>query len=288
MRPSATDFARSAAPAAALARSRSRKKRFLITGTAALAVIAVVMGVSFLDSSGTAALSIASSNSTLVYPLVHSGSGTTSLPSTNPLTTTAFSGKTTVGGTGTCTTGSIGGGGQTTGYSLSSCTSPTNSISNANIVSPSWSPVAGSPAAVTTAGDLAVVDATTATNYVTVNMYVTNLPALMVDYGSFAFPVNVYQTTCTSDGNCGAWQETLTGTSYTYLTDTSGVLTFNLAAGKYYDIVMEGTNHTTSNVPANSPTTGPSTPQGGSIFVNQTNGTGGSLSPSFYFNAYTS
>src|SRR5579871_604502 len=80
MKSSATDFARSAAPAAALARSRSRKQRFLITGTAALAVIAVVMGVSFLDSSGTAALSISSSSSTLVYPLVHSGSGTTSLP----------------------------------------------------------------------------------------------------------------------------------------------------------------------------------------------------------------
>ncbi len=287
MKSSATDFARSAAPAAALARSRSRKQRFLITGTAALAVIAVVMGVSFLDSSGTAALSISSSSSTLVYPLVHSGSGTTSLPTTNPLTTTAFSGATTIGGTGTCTNGSQGSGGATTGYSIGSCSSLTNTISNTAIVSPSWSPVAGSPAAVTTAGDLAVVDATTATNYVTVNMYVTNLPALMVDYGSFAFPINVYQTTC-SGGNCGAWQETLSSPSYTYLTDTSGVLTFNLAAGKYYDIVMEGTNHTTSNSPANSPTTGPSTAQGGSIFVNQTNGTGGSLSPSFYFNAYTS
>lgn len=284
-------FLRSVAPAAAVARSRSRKKRFLMVATAALAVVGVSMGVSFLDSSGTASISISQSTSTLVYPLSYAGSGTTSLPTgsgTNgPLTTTAFSGKTTLTGTN-CVTGSQGTGGATSGYT--SCSGVANAINDSAIANPSWSPVAGSAGTVTTAGDLAVIDATSATNYVTVNVYVTNLSALAVDYGSFAFPINVYSTTCTSSGsaspNCAAWSEVLASPSYTYLTDTSGVLTFNLAAAKYYDIVMEGTNHTAS-APSGSPTTGPVS-VGGSFYTNQTGGTGGSLSPTFYFTAYQS
>jgi hypothetical protein len=287
MKPAVKDLARSAAPAAALARSRSRRKRFLITGTAALAVIGAAMGVSFLDSSGTAALNISSTNSTLVYPLTGAsaplplGTGASATVS-GPLTTTAFSGKSTPSG-GNC--------GTVTENPDSSSTATCNATPTNNTVTaknPSWSPVAGSAGTVTTAGDLAIVDATSATNYVTVNVYVSNLTQLAVNYGSFAFPVNVYSTTCPGSGSCNAWQEALTVSPYyTYLTDTSGVLTFNLAKGKYYDIVMEGTNHTASL--SGSPSGG-NIPSGvgGAFFTNQTDTTNGSLSPSFYFSAYSS
>ncbi|HKI93541.1 MAG TPA: hypothetical protein VJ986_14660 [Gaiellaceae bacterium] len=280
------ESARQAAPAGVLARSRSRRKRFLLVGTAALAAIGVAMGVSFLDSSGTASLAISGTSSTLVYPLSYvNDSSTTALPTTNPLTTTAFSGQSTLTG---CGTGALNSDSSTSGYTT--CTSPTNTINNNAIKNPSWSPVAGSAGTVTTAGDLALVDATSASNYVTVNMYLTNLSALAIDYSSFAFPINVYKTTCDADGNCSAWTEALTTPYYTYMTDTSGALTFNLAAGAntYYDIVMEGTNHTAS-APANAPTGSPIPVSiGGSFYTTQTSLNPGSLSPSFYFTATSS
>jgi hypothetical protein len=278
------ESAKAAAPATVVVQSRSRRKRFLLVGTAALAVIGAAMGVSFLDSSGTASLTISSSTSTLVYPLTYASSGQTSLPTTNPLTTTAFSGASTLA----CGSGSGPSSQSSGGATTSTCSGVTgNTINNSAIVNPSWSPVAGSPGTVTTAGDLALVDATGVPNYATVNMYVANLSALAIDYSSFAFPINVYKTTCSSAGSCGAWQEELSSPSYTYITDTSGVLTFNLPTGYYYDIVMEGTNHTTSS-PSGSPTTGPSSAVGGSFYTTQTSGSGGSLSPSFYFAATSS
>ena len=140
-----------------LARSLRRKRRFLTVGVAGLAVFGVTQGVSFLDNSGTSSIAISAAPSAIVWPL---SSLSKSLPvgfgGTNPLTTTAFSGL----ATNTPCTGAY-----------TACTSP----SVGSVVSPSWSPVAGSAGAVTTAGDLAIVDATSATNYVTVSVYITNL-----------------------------------------------------------------------------------------------------------------
>lgn len=284
-----------AAPAAVVAKSHSRKKRFLVVGIAALAVLGAAMGVSFLDNSGTTSLTISAAPSTLVYP-IGSGAGQ-ALPAkaAAPLTTTAFSGKATLAGcTGTATVTQAASG-ATSGYTCS--TGPTGS--SVTGVTPSWSPVAGSAGAVTTAGDLAVVDATSAANYVTVSVYVTNLASLLVDYSSFALPINVYQTDCTAT-SCSAWTPAaaVSQTNFgSYLTDTQGQLTFTLpaAAGRYYDIVMEGTNHTTisgTTLPAFSPVsqiaTSTATAIGGALAVTQTAGANGSLSPTFFFTASTS
>lgn len=285
-----------AAPAAVIAKSHSRKKRFLVVGIAALAVLGAAMGVSFLDNSGATSLTISAAPSTLVYP-IGSGAGQ-ALPANTaaPLTTTAFSGKATLAGcTGIATVNYSGAGSATNGYTCSAGPSG----SSVTGVTPSWSPVAGSAGAVTTAGDIAIVDATSATNYVTVSTYITNLASLLIDYSSFALPINVYQTNCTAT-SCSDWTPAAAVSQTTfgsYLTDTQGQLTFTLpaAAGRYYDIVMEGTNHYTASgttTPAHAPVsqiaTSAAAAIGGALAVTQTSGVNGSLSPTFFFTASTS
>ena len=289
----------------AYSRSRSRKKRFLMVSVPLLGMLGVMTGVSFLDNSGGTTISITSAAATsIVWPL---GGASTSLPlgagATDPLTTTAFSGKATL--TGCLPTPAVTGGtastSGSTGTSLYSCSGTAASASAVSaVVSPSWSPSGGTAGTVTSAGDLAVIDATSATNYVTVNVYLTNLAALLVDYSSFAFPINVYQTTC-STTSCTAWTAASTqvsqGSSYgAYLTSTQGEISFTLpaAAGRYYDIVMEGTNHFTNGgtvAPAWAPTASVGTTTsgvGGAYVTTQTNGNGGSLSPTFFFSASAS
>jgi len=260
----------------ALAQSLRRKRRFLTVGVAGLGVLGITMGVSFLDNSGTSSLAITAAPSQIVYSLGGTSKG---LPGNvvDPLTTTAFSGAaTTTGCTGLYT----------------------NCVAN-SVISPSWSPVAGSAGTVTTAGDLAVVDATSATNYVTVSVYITNLAAMLVDYSSFAFPINVY-TTMNETGTANTCSGTCTWIAApavsqsnfgSYLTDTQPQLTFSLPKGAYYDIVMEGTNHYGTGNPTGAPATtlGTSTTGlGGAFSVTQTSGTNGSLSPTFFFTASSS
>lgn len=259
----------------ALEQSLRRKRRFLIVGVAFLMMLGVTMGVSFLDNSGTTAVAISAAPSTAVWPL---GGTSTALPSgsgaADPLRSTAFSGTTTTLCSPAVTNAT---------YCLPS------------VVSPAWSGSTGTYQ-VSSAGDLAIVDGSTATNYVTVNVYITNLAALLVDYSSFAFPINVYTTTCSSTA-CSAWTADSTAVSQTnfgsYLTDTQPELTFTLQAGAgvYYDIVMEGANHFyngTTVSPAGAPQTGPgstTTGVGGALVITQTSGTNGSLSPNFFFTA---
>jgi hypothetical protein len=257
------------APAAVIARSRSRRRRVLVLATAALAVTAVAMGVSFLDQSGAAALTISSGGSgNLVYPL---GGTSKTLPvgdGSDPLTYAKYSG----------TAGSATVAGCTTLGSCNTTTAKATGSTLASVTSPSWSPVANSPGDVTTAGDIAVVDATQVSSSasVVVNMYVTNLAALSKDYSSYAFPINVYSTTCPS-GTCGPWSATDAGVVTqspfaSFLTDTSGVISFSLPGGKYYDITMESASQG-ANV-------------GGSFYCISTSTTGGaSLSPSFFITA---
>lgn len=286
----------------ALAHSLRRRRRFLTVGVAGLAVLGVTMGVSFLDNSGTTSINISAAPSQIVWPL---GGSSKALPlgngATDPLTTTVFSGPATL--TGCAPTPGVTAGAASTisatatsGYSCSTSAATSSAVSS--VVSPSWSPVAGSAGAVTSAGDLAVVDASSATNYVTVSVYITNLAAMLVDYSSFALPINVYTTKCSATA-CTAWQPSsaISQTNFgSYLTDTEPQLTFSLPAGQgvYYDIVMEGTNHYQNGSvvsPAWAPATtlgSTTTGLGGALAVTQTSGTNGSLSPTFFFTASTS
>lgn len=130
---------------------------------------------------------------------------------------------------------------------------------------PSWSPVQYSAGSVTTPGDLALIDAGAASSGVNVTVYVTNLAALQEDYTSFALPIGVYSS---STGVSGSWSldtAAVGGTTATatYLTSTSGYLTFNLPSSTpYYDITIDS---------------------GGSYYCTST--TAGSLAPTFFITA---
>ncbi len=268
----ATVSARSAAPAEIFARSRSRRRRFLVVSVTALAVMAVTMGVSFLDQSGATTLEVsAGSGNDLVFPI---GSGSTALPvgdGSHPLVNTVYtSGPATVVGSGSCDSTYVG----TKACDTGSNKATSSTLSAGNL--PSWSPTANSPGSVTTHGDIAVIDATqiSSSANVIVNLYITNLAALSKDYSSFTFPVNVYQATPTSNLTAVTWNAAssiVTQSPFaSFLTDTTGVLSFALPGGKFYELTMEG----------------PSDPgAGGSFFCISTTASGGSLSPSFFITA---
>lgn len=217
-------------PGVARARGQRRRKRFLAIAVAGLAILGASLGVSFLGNSGTITSSVTASSSNFVFPI---GNGS-SLP--NAVDKLKYT--------------------------------PATDISSGTITSavqPSWSPTAQSAGSVTTAGDLALIDTTIATNGVTVTLYVTNLAGLQQDYSSMALPVNIYQSLCTS-GSC-TWTQAagVVANPPTYLTATSGFLSFNLPAGKYYDIAMD---------------------TGGSYYATSTSTAGtATLSPDYYFTA---
>ena len=185
-------------------RSRTFRKRFLAVSIAALAVLAVSLGVSFAGDSGTASLSVSGGSSNFVYP-VSSGaalpSAVTSLKYTSAINATSH----------TITTA----------------------------VSPSWTPIAGSAGSVTTAGDLGLIDATTVGTAIILNLYITNLAALQQDYSSYSLPINVYSSTCASNSCTWAQDSTVLASAPTYITNSAGVVTLRLPTGKYYDITMD-------------------------------------------------
>lgn len=202
-----------------------------------LAVLGAGLGVSFTADTGVTSLSTISANpatGNFVYPASYGGA--TTFP------TAVSSGP----------------------WKVSATTTPT---------SPAWSPVANQAGSVTTAGDLAFVDASSATTsspYLLVTVYVTNLSALSKAYGSYAWPIRVYKASSVAT-NTISWNSTAVtdangvNTANTYLTNTQGFESFKLPAGtsaSYYDITMDA---------------------GGSYFTLSTSA--GSLTPTFYVTA---
>lgn len=223
---------------AALARSRKRRRRFLAAAIAGLVILGASLGVSFLGPSGTTSVSVtAGGSSNLVYPVATGAS----LPSA--VTSLQY----------------------TTAADIASSTINT-------AVLPNWSNqiAAGSAGTVDGTspdgpGDLAVIDATQVPNAAIVDMYITNLSDVQQAYSSFVFHVNIYSSPCTSNACTWTQASNIVGASGTYITNTSGFLSFSLPAGKYYDITMD---------------------TGGSFYTVST--TAGSLSPSYYFTAQSS
>lgn len=197
------------------------RRRFLAVGFAGMSVLLATMAPSYLGNTGTTTASVTPGVSSTIYPIANGAT----IPSTvNALEYT-----------------------------------PSTDITSGSVttaVLPGWSPSANSAGSVTTAGDVALVDATGATNGIDVNLYVTNMAGLQSSYSSWALPIEVFSSSCTS----GACTWTLNSTIGTdYITSTTGNLMFNLPKGFYYDIVM---------------------PTGGSYYCISTSGT---LAPSFYF-----
>lgn len=97
---------------------------------------------------------------------------------------------------------------------------------------PNWHVSPDESAAVTTAGDLALVDAEGAAS-VTVTLYVTNLPAL--GYRSFALPVAVWESD--RPATRASWHAAPVMASF--LSDIRGRVSFTLPGGRFYDITIE-------------------------------------------------
>lgn len=211
------------------------QKRFLMLALPGLAVVLAGVGVGFLASSGTvtAPITASSANSTYVYPV----SATTVFP-------------TRLG---------------TASLKYSATLKTTHKLTT--VTQPSWVPAQGGAGSVTTAGDLAVINASATT--IQLSVFLLNLAKLGHDYSSYAFPIHVWKATLTGTPSATAASWTTGNTlspkiSSQYMTSTSGYLTFKLAAGFYYDVTMT---------------------TGGAFFCQTTSTTTGALAPSFYFAA---
>ncbi len=203
------------------------RRRFLVVAVALLAIAGPMLGMSYLGDSGTTTAAVtASAQPKLVMPIsTASGFGTAFLPSGTSVV--LKNGTTTTSGT-----------------------------------LPSWTPAAGSPGQVTTAGDLAVLNTIGATGPVTLNVYITNLVQLAQMYQSYSLPLSIWK--CSSATACTASTWGATPVSSGYLLNTQPNYTVTLDPGYFYSVSMD---------------------TGGSFFCTSTSAAGGSLSPSFFFSA---
>lgn len=177
------------------------------------------MGVSFLDNSGVASIGVSGNTpASFVLPVSSGGAA----PNYSSLTGLRYGTTVSSGVYGTST----------------------------NLHMPSWAPAAGSPGNVTTAGDLASIDATSlsSSQAMIVNVYVTNLAALGSAYSSWAFPLDIYSCTPAGAASCtpgssqtagtdGTWTQVSSAVPFSsgvtsFLTSTEGYLSFSLAGGK--------------------------------------------------------
>jgi len=198
------------------------RRRFLVIAIAGLTILLSTMTVSYLGSTGTTNATVAAASSAFIYPVAANNS----LPAA--VTSLKY----------------------------------TSAIASAKIttaVVPSWAPTALSAGSVTTAGDIALVDGTIATGGVVVSLYITNLAGLQSDYSSFAFPIDVYSSPCTSNACTWTQASSIVTAGSTFLTSTSGYMTFNLPSGLYYDFVFDtgGSYYCTSTSTAGSATLTP-------------------------------
>jgi len=205
------------------------RRRFLVIAIAGLTILLSTMTVSYLGSTGTTTATVNAKSSAFIYPIASGNS----LP--NAVTSLEY----TAGGANiTAGTGSNTG---------------SNVITTATV--PSWSPNQLSAGSVTTAGDIALIDGTISTGGVEVSLYIINLAALQSDYSSFAFPIDVYSSGCST--GCSWKSIYTTANPAPFLTSTSGYMTFNLPVGSYYDIVFDtGGSYYCTSTTDNSSTTG--------------------------------
>jgi hypothetical protein len=124
-----------------------------------------------------------------------------------------------------------------------------------------------------TAGDVAIIDATTAglpagSSGVAVTMFISNLTGFAKNYSTFALPVGVYRWT---GGSTGVWEQFLDANSTFYnagnagnpntnalfIQNTDGQVTFNLPNGAYYEVVIDKAGFWQSQASPAAPDLGP-------------------------------
>ncbi len=229
----------SAAPRGAIGGLAQTRKRFLVLSVLALTVLGTSLGVSFTADTGVTQVTTASTGGAL--PLIWSANYAT--PGSLPVAVTLAGWKY---GTGT---------------------------SSRQSTSPVWpTVVAGQAGSVTTAGDIATIDATdTSATYLLITIYITNMRPLALTYNSYSLPLRVYAPTSFGSGAIvwdanPATDANSINTANTYLTNTQGYETFKLAtgAGKYYAITLDS---------------------GGAFYPYQTGAAGAATTPAFYITA---
>jgi hypothetical protein len=180
------------------------RRRFGILGVFALTVLGAYLGISFTADTGTTSVSVsAGSTSKLVF------TQQSDLPTTQNITFRVSFIKDAV------------------------------TANDRTPTAPNWTPVAGTAGAVTTKGDLALIDARSSSagnaTQETVTIYITNLKALQATYSSFAFPIRLYQGQFDDNGTPGTigddtmqWATSGTLIESEYLTNTSGYVSFRI------------------------------------------------------------
>jgi hypothetical protein len=209
----------SVAKSGANLRRRTIRRRVIALGVAGVTIAGAQIGVSMLGDTGSVDAAVTPSNATGKHIYADA------LPSA----------------TGTWASG------------VANAIQPTNQLKRV-----AWSATPASTGFVSTAGDVAVIDATTESlptgaHGLTVSMFISNLAGFGQNYSSFALPVGVYQWKATS-ATAGTWTQYVGPTGavnndfYTYtdtvsngvttrtyknslfISDTDGLLTLNLPA----------------------------------------------------------
>jgi hypothetical protein len=214
-------------------RRRTIRRRVIALGVAGVTIAGAQIGVSMLGDTGTVDASV-TQNTSAVSKHIYATSLPTGTAGTPP---------------GVWAAGFVN----------------TNNATNASptVARVAWSAAPSTTGTVTTAGDVAVIDATAAglpanATGVSITMYISNLNNFARNYSSFALPVGVYQWSGT------AWSQSTNTDFYSgtnknalYISDSDGSVTLNLpkAAGSagYYEIVIDKTNgfwQSNSSLPA--------------------------------------
>jgi hypothetical protein len=200
-------------------RRRTIRRRVIALGVAGVTIAGAQIGVSMLGDTGTVDASV-TQNTSAVSKHIYA----TSLP-----------------------TGTAG-----TPPAVWAAGLVNNNSAVATVARVAWSAAPSTTGTVTTAGDVAVIDATaaglpTTATGVSITMYISNLNNFARNYSSFALPVGVYQW------NGTAWSQSTNTDFYSaanknalYISDSDGSVTMNLPKGTgsagYYEIVIDKTN----------------------------------------------
>lgn len=190
-------------------RGRRGVRRYAVLGSVAAGLILIAAtSASFLATNGTATASVTST-----------GSGTAGDVYTPSCTTSS--------GTTTCTSPTITGI-TTLDWGASASTTPQEAA---------WSAAQGEVTSVTTAGDVAVVDATGGQTLITVTL--TNAAAMTGAYTYVNIPIEIYKCTLSS-GTCDMAVDA--NQSKQYLTFSDATLTFDVntsdSTDTYYEVVV--------------------------------------------------
>lgn len=162
---------------------------------------------------------------------------------------------------------------------------PVQAATGTTFVAPAWSPTIDQVVPVTTAGDLAIINASGTTGNILVTASLTNPVGLSKAYSYFNLPISIYKST-----NAGTtWTRQLTGAGNTTFGDSNGVTYLSLTNGFVSFLVAGGANtlyelHISKFIPTSlteaitaAPATG--TVPLGSFYTIDTTSAGTSLAP---------